>query len=243
VLKKGQRCVVLLPDSVRNYMSKFLNDDWMWRQGFVDEEHNIGVGEKSHERDWWARRTVGDLGIPVSRLQLRLIGSTSARDFLLLQTPVTATPDVTCNEAVDILQSLGYDQLPVVGEDNTILGVVTEGNLTSRLMSGRVKPSDPVTKALYPQFRQVTTSTPLNELARMFDKDHFAVVVQTQKTYKSGKGTIEKTLIVGIVTRIDLLHFITSHEATVAGVAGDKTAFTPTSGTTGGVMTPKNAEA
>jgi cystathionine beta-synthase len=150
VLKKGQRCVVLLPDSVRNYMSKFLNDDWMWRQGFVDEEHNIGVGEKSHERDWWARRTVGDLGIPVSRLQLRLTGSTSARDFLLLQTPVTATPDVTCNEAVDILQSLGYDQLPVVGEDNTILGVVTEGNLTSRLMSGRVKPSDPCNESSLP---------------------------------------------------------------------------------------------
>jgi hypothetical protein len=26
-LKKGQRCVVLLADSVRNYMSKFLNDE------------------------------------------------------------------------------------------------------------------------------------------------------------------------------------------------------------------------
>ena len=67
-LKKGQRCVVLLPDSVRNYMTKFLNDDWMWRMGFVDEAHNIGVGERTHERDWWARRTVGDLGIAVSVL-------------------------------------------------------------------------------------------------------------------------------------------------------------------------------
>ena len=28
-LKRGQRCVVLLADSVRNYMSKFLNDDYM----------------------------------------------------------------------------------------------------------------------------------------------------------------------------------------------------------------------
>lgn len=28
-LKKGQRCVVILPDSVRNYMSKSLSDDWM----------------------------------------------------------------------------------------------------------------------------------------------------------------------------------------------------------------------
>ncbi len=28
MLKRGQRCVVLLADGVRNYMSKFLNDDW-----------------------------------------------------------------------------------------------------------------------------------------------------------------------------------------------------------------------
>ena len=28
VLKAGQRCVVLLADSVRNYMTKFLNDQW-----------------------------------------------------------------------------------------------------------------------------------------------------------------------------------------------------------------------
>lgn len=51
-LKPGQRCVVLLPDSVRNYMTKFLNDDYMWRLGFVDEEHNIGVGDSAanHEK-------------------------------------------------------------------------------------------------------------------------------------------------------------------------------------------------
>lgn len=35
-LKKGQRCVVLLPDSVRNYMTKFLDDEWMFERGFID---------------------------------------------------------------------------------------------------------------------------------------------------------------------------------------------------------------
>ena len=33
-LKKGQNCVIILPDGVRNYMSKFLNDDWMKQKGF-----------------------------------------------------------------------------------------------------------------------------------------------------------------------------------------------------------------
>ena len=35
-LGPGQRCVVLLADSVRNYMSKFLSDDWMKENGFSD---------------------------------------------------------------------------------------------------------------------------------------------------------------------------------------------------------------
>jgi hypothetical protein len=34
----GQRCVVILADSVRNYMSKFLNDTWMYENEFVDEK-------------------------------------------------------------------------------------------------------------------------------------------------------------------------------------------------------------
>ena len=33
-LNKGEKCLVLLPDGVRNYMSKFPNDDWMRKNGF-----------------------------------------------------------------------------------------------------------------------------------------------------------------------------------------------------------------
>jgi cystathionine beta-synthase len=36
-LTKGQRCVVLLPDSIRNYLSKFVNDAWMIEHGLSIE--------------------------------------------------------------------------------------------------------------------------------------------------------------------------------------------------------------
>ena len=36
-LKSGQNCVVILPDSLRNYISKFLDDDWMNEYGFLDK--------------------------------------------------------------------------------------------------------------------------------------------------------------------------------------------------------------
>jgi len=35
-LGPGQRCLVILPDSIRNYMSKFLDDDWLRNNGFAE---------------------------------------------------------------------------------------------------------------------------------------------------------------------------------------------------------------
>lgn len=36
-LKKGQKCLIILPDSIRNYLSKFVDDLWMRKHGFLDE--------------------------------------------------------------------------------------------------------------------------------------------------------------------------------------------------------------
>jgi len=34
-LGKGQKCLVILPDSIRNYMSKFASDQWMKTEGYI----------------------------------------------------------------------------------------------------------------------------------------------------------------------------------------------------------------
>ena len=34
-LKEGQNCVIILPDGIRNYMSKFLNEEWMREKAFI----------------------------------------------------------------------------------------------------------------------------------------------------------------------------------------------------------------
>ena len=33
-LNKNQKCLVILPDGIRNYMTKFPNDQWMIDQGY-----------------------------------------------------------------------------------------------------------------------------------------------------------------------------------------------------------------
>jgi len=192
-LKAGQRCVVILPDSVRNYMSKFLNDQWMIDNGFVDEE-------KPSTSTWWANRTVADLN---------------------LATPVTVTPDVTCQAAIDILREQGIDQIPVISADGDIVGMVTLGNLTSQIVSGRVVPTDPVVKVVYKQFKQIPVTTSLATLSKIFDKDHYALVTTTQKCYSAPGSVTEKTVVFGVVTRIDLLHYIVENQKKL-GSAGSQ---------------------
>ena len=35
-LKKSQNCLIILPDSIRNYLSGFVDDQWMEQNGFID---------------------------------------------------------------------------------------------------------------------------------------------------------------------------------------------------------------
>jgi cystathionine beta-synthase len=41
-LKKGQNCVIILADGVRNYMSKFIDDKWMLDNNFIGPDHANG---------------------------------------------------------------------------------------------------------------------------------------------------------------------------------------------------------
>jgi cystathionine beta-synthase len=42
-MKPGQRVVVILPDSIRNYLTKFVDDRWMRQQGFFKADWEVGT--------------------------------------------------------------------------------------------------------------------------------------------------------------------------------------------------------
>lgn len=62
-------------------------------------------------------------------------------------------------------------------------------------------------RVLYDNIAQVALQTPLEELARWFDRDHFALVCTEQRSYTGGSYSTV-TVITGVVTRVDLLSFI-----------------------------------
>ncbi|XP_051566503.1 cystathionine beta-synthase-like protein [Myxocyprinus asiaticus] len=184
-LKEGQRCVVILPDSIRNYMSKFLSDKWMCEKGFLREEDLVV------NKPWWWNLTLQELR---------------------LSAPLTVLPSVSIKKTIQILKVKAFDQAPVVDEAGQILGMVTLGNMLSSVLAGKVRPSDAISKVLYKQFKQVHLTDNLGKLSRILETDHFALVVHEQIQYMSDGSPKMRQMVFGVVTAIDLLNYVATRE-------------------------------
>jgi len=188
-LGKGQRVVVVLPDSTRNYMSKFLSDEWMVEHGFAPPAILTDPGTLGSKKasEWWEDRTVVELD---------------------LSKPMTISPSMACKDAIEIMRLHGFDQLPVVGAMEGIMGVASLANLTASILAKRVTPEDKVSNVMYTAFCQVPMTTRLAELNRIFKKHAYCLVTSTQRTWFSSSKFEDKTIVAGVCSRIDLLNFV-----------------------------------
>ena len=62
--------------------------------------------------------------------------------------------------------------------------MATLGSLKSKLLKGKVQPTDAVSKATFTTFKKVTLDTTLEKLDRILDREHFAFVVHQQRLCK-----------------------------------------------------------
>uniref|UniRef100_A0A8C5XTI8 Cystathionine beta-synthase n=1 Tax=Microcebus murinus TaxID=30608 RepID=A0A8C5XTI8_MICMU len=196
-LQEGQRCVVILPDSVRNYIATCVVG--VLALGLTSPPCPLPSAPR-----WWHLRV----------------------QELSLSAPLTVLPTVTCEHTIEILREKGFDQAPVVDESGVILGMVTLGNMLSSLLAGKVQPSDQVHRVLYKQFKQIRLTDTLGSLSHILELDHFALVVHEQIQCEwppqdqawSGVGdhsngaSSQRQMVFGVVTAIDLLNFVASRE-------------------------------
>lgn len=204
-LTKDDVVVVVLPDSVRSYLTKFVDEDWMKFNGFVDDQT---LEEQAKKKSQYKGATIADLN---------------------LKPVVTVKASSPTSVAIDILREKGFDQLPVSNDSGKLVGLVTLGNLLSFLSRGRANldtkiqdvmidfrqlaefKSDPVesslsigTPAVKPKqagksFAEITVDTPLSALQRFFEHKSSAVV--TERDGSSVKP-------VHVVTKVDLLAYL-----------------------------------
>jgi len=227
-LGKGDMVVVILPDSIRSYLSKFADDDWLAANDLLPPTPPT-TSPPSPILDP-SRRNDPYHGATLRALRLKPV--------------TTVLVDTSCSEAIETMREKGFDQLPVLASaGGKLAGLVTLGNLLSWISQGRATGKSPVSNVMFdfssipevitdprdisnlPQppktngmtngnqgreqktpkrkFVEITMDTPLYALSKFFEWNSAAVVTE--------KGSIEHGRLpkpVAVVTKVDLLAWI-----------------------------------
>jgi cystathionine beta-synthase len=141
--------VVLFPDTGRNYLSKFFNDEWMRQNGYLARLGAVRIREvlAAHPR-----------GTP----QL-----------------VTVAPDKSVGEAIDLMQRYGISQLPVVEESNGrgVVGTLQERTLLDRVYRDPSVVTTAVSSAMDAPLSEVPADSSLDDAFEPLLRGEQAVLV------------------------------------------------------------------
>ncbi|XP_065364719.1 cystathionine beta-synthase [Calliphora vicina] len=164
-LKEGQKCVVILPDGIRNYMTKFVSDNWMEARDFKDV-----VNEHNH---WWWDVSVADLKLPA---------------------PVTIKSNTTFGEAIKIMKEHKLQQIAILDEeDSSLVGTVGEETLLTQIVSMNRKLDEPVVKAAAKRVIRVPSNGILGKLIRVLEVDPCVVIVDVENGKEVLKAVATKS--------------------------------------------------
>lgn len=152
-LREDQTCVVICPDNIRNYMTKFLVDNWMEARDFKES-----VNEHCHK--WW--------NFKISSL-------------IQNQSPMTITNTATCLEVIDKLKNCNLEQVPITSGLGHLEGMATISHIMNKILEKSVEFEDPISSALFKKFVKIQLDTTLGRLSRILETEPYAVVVQKRE--------------------------------------------------------------
>ncbi|CAI6337447.1 unnamed protein product [Periconia digitata] len=236
-LGKDDVVVVVCPDSIRSYLSKFVDDDWLAANDLLPPTPALTANAPTPRTRSDSIKKDAFHGATIADLRLK---------------PVTTVPSNSpCSEAIETMREKGFDQLPVSAYSPSgkarLVGLVTLGNLLSYIASGRATPKTQVDAVMFDfmklpevvtdlgrlhldgdgsgaesqqsknkkarrEFVEITRDTKLSDLNKFFEWNSAAVV-----TEKGGeKGELRAA---AVVTKVDLLTWMVRQGK--IGVNGD----------------------
>ncbi|KAK7899698.1 cystathionine beta-synthase [Exophiala xenobiotica] len=139
-LGKDDVIVTILPDSIRSYLTKFVDDDWLAANDLLPPtpppEPEPEPGSPRISRRDTIKQSDQFQGARVRELRLKPVQ--------------TVTSDQPCSSAIEVMREKGFDQLPVLApKGRRLVGLVTLGNLLSRISHGRATANSPVSDAMF----------------------------------------------------------------------------------------------
>lgn len=208
--KKGDVVVVVLPDSIRSYLSKFADDDWLAANNLLPVNGIESIAKTEKSEDPYA-------GATIASLRLKPVTSVGANS--------------SCSEAIETMRDKGFDQLPVLNDASSkLVGLVTLGNLLSYISSGRATAQSPVKDVMFdfarldevvtdPRqnaslgagskkrgFVEITRDTPLTTLSKFFEWNSAAIVTERY----GDSNSLSKPI--AVVTKVDLLTWMVNEK-------------------------------
>jgi cystathionine beta-synthase len=172
-LGEDKMVVVLLPDSGSRYLSKVFDDNWMRENRFLENE--------------WLDTRVSTVLERKSRQRQELI---------------TASHNEAVSIVIGKMKSNDVSQLPAVGEQDELLGLVTEVNVLNFLLNGG-DPEIPIGQAnvIDEKVPALSRETPIEAVMSVFGTSP-VILVTEQRTDSPHR------YVTGILTKIDLLDFL-----------------------------------
>lgn len=162
-LKEGQKCVVLLPDNIRNYMTKFISDQWM-------EARDLQPLIKKENLPWW--------GTPVTEKIVQPVKSVSHKSSL--------------TDALAALKESRAPLLTVTDERGSTVGLFTADNVRKRLVNLTGSTTNGLDKYIVKKYYKLdlTNKPNLGMVSRMLDIAPFVVIVQSDSSIQRPVGFV-----------------------------------------------------
>ena len=175
---KDDVVVVILPDSIRSYLSKFVDDDWLAANDLLpptpppttpsspslnptnQDSIPSSPSSKKHKKDSYTGATIRTLRLkPVT----------------------TILSNSTCSDAIETMREKGFDQLPVLApRGKKLVGLVTLGNLLSWISQGRATAHSPVSDVMF-------SFSKLSEVVMASRGDYVAALASPVSSAPTGK--------------------------------------------------------
>lgn len=155
-MPEGTTVVTILPDSIRNYMTKHLMDEWMYERDLfpapVPEQNAV----------WY--------NAPINKLKSN-------------KPTATLTPCTSVGQGLQVMKAIGGTVLPIVDESGALCGQFNQSKVMEKILSGECNTDTVVAKCSDSTVKSVTSDTPIGKAARIVQNNDYVFVVD-DGTYK-----------------------------------------------------------
>ncbi len=169
-LEEPKVMVVVLCDHGDRYLSKCHSDEWMKENRFLDDERS-------------------------DQTEIDLVLTRKSTKVPAL---VHVGPETKVADAIDLMDEYNISQIPVLS-GNEVLGNITEGKLTRRVLEDQTILQSPVSQVMEPRLPVLDSTMNIQVAMKVLTDDAAALLVKRHDVF------------VGVITRHDLIGFLSRH--------------------------------